>query len=82
MELRSVIVVVLSGLMAMACGANDCEEAVERIAECGGIDAKDVDVDSCDGRSECIADCVKDSTCADIASADPNNPYQLCVLSC
>lgn len=82
MKFRSVVVIALASCMTMACGANDCEEAVERLAECGGLDAKNVDVDSCDGRSECIANCVQESTCADITSGDPNSPYNLCINAC
>ena len=82
MKAISVIAVAVAAFMSAACGANDCEEAVERLSECGGLDPKNVDVDKCDGRSECIAQCIQDSTCADITSVDPASPYQLCVAGC
>ena len=77
-----VVAVAAFAFMGSACGANDCEQAVERFSECGGLDAKNVDVDSCDGVSECISKCINDSKCSDIASTDPNNPYNQCVAGC
>jgi hypothetical protein len=82
MKAMNLIAVALAAFMSSACGANDCEEAVERLSECGGLDAVDVDVDQCDGRSECIAQCINDNSCANIISADPLSPYNQCVAGC
>jgi hypothetical protein len=77
-----VVAVAAFAFMGSACGANNCEEAVERLSECGGLDATDVDVDQCDGRSECIASCINDNTCGNIISSDPASPYNQCVAGC
>ena len=82
MKAISVMALAVVAFMSAACGANDCEEAVERLSECQSLDPHNVDVDQCDGRSECIAQCIQDSSCADITSTDPASNYQLCIAGC
>jgi hypothetical protein len=82
MKAISMMALAVAAFLSAACGANDCEEAVERLSECTGITTKSVDVDQCDGHTQCIAKCTKDATCAEINSTDPASNYNQCIAGC
>jgi hypothetical protein len=75
----------MTALLTLACGSNDCDDALDKLAECNlGSDFGGVDFDnaSCDGRVQCIADCINNSSCAAIIAVEETSSYRICVAAC
>ncbi len=72
----------LAGLSLSACGNNACDEANDKIDECKTEGYMKLDTGDCSGLKECSAKCIKDASCADLSSDDPNNKYNICVKAC
>jgi hypothetical protein len=58
------------GLAVVGCGNNECEDAADKVDECG-IDQgaskpSDDDVSECNEKSECYAKCFNSASCDDI----------------
>ena len=83
---RALIKILTSGLLALACsGSDDCDDALDKLSECNlrtdfaGVDFDDSD---CDGRTQCIANCVKDASCAELNATEASSPYRACLAGC
>jgi hypothetical protein len=79
------MIVLMAGLLALSCGSNDCDDAIDKLSECNlGADYANVDFDndSCDGRTQCIADCINGSSCAEIVAAEATSTYRVCIAAC
>lgn len=63
-------VVMALGMAAVGCSNNECEDAMDKIDECGldlGSDKpSDDEIDECNAEAECGAKCFNDNSCADI----------------
>ena len=69
--------------MITGCGGDACDDAADKLEECGftGGDSGDEDAE-CTGVSECAAECVNDASCEDITSTDPTSSYFTCIADC
>lgn len=87
--MRSVLFVVMAlGLAVVGCGNNDCEDAVDKLEECGvtlpGGNPSDDDASECKASAECGAKCINDASCADIKAAlsGTANSVGTCFAAC
>lgn len=63
--MKRLLMVLMLGLASVAC-SNDCDEAVDKLEECGVTGLEAGDTDECDGQSECIAGCINDASCEEL----------------
>jgi hypothetical protein len=75
--------ILLAGMFALstvACGGNECEDAADKVEECGvklstAQQAEaDKSADECSGVSECAAKCINDASCEDIKNFNSDSP--------
>ena len=79
LRFASLPLVVWLGVAASGCG-DVCEDAVDHLEECGtGVSDADNDID-CTGAAECLADCINDASCEDMANQAPS--YSNCIAGC
>jgi len=70
--MKKMFLPVLVGLFSLACGNNECEDAKEKAADCGGLAAQqsamvsDDDAAECNSKHECWAKCVDAHSCAEL----------------
>jgi len=65
------------------CGSNACDDACDKIEECGGTCTGDVNGGECTGQAECVAGCIADASCQELTDIlNPQNPYLQCVGKC
>jgi hypothetical protein len=76
--MKRLLMVLVLGLASMAC-SNDCDEAVDKVEECG-LPVDDTDTDECDGKKECAAGCTNDASCDDIKNL--SEKYMACLAGC
>ena len=69
------------GLALGGCGNNECEDAADKIKECGGQTGSG-DTGDCSGASECVAKCINAASCAEIKGSDVNSNYYKCTTAC
>jgi len=69
---------------AVACGGNECDDAADKVEECGitGEGSSDGDDVECSGQVECAAKCINDASCDDLKSTDINSSYFKCIAAC
>jgi hypothetical protein len=79
--MKRLLMMVALGLACFACG-NDCDEAADKLEECGYEGDGEANTEECDGANECFAKCVNDHSCAEINSADISGPFFACVAAC
>lgn len=75
--------VLMLGLATVGCGNNECEDAVDKLEECG-VSGGGVDEDEaseCNADSECVAKCINSASCSEIKSVEAND-FTACVLDC
>jgi hypothetical protein len=83
--MKRILIALTSCLLALGCGSDDCDDALDKLSECGlgaefaGVDFDD---DECDGRIQCVAECINGLSCAEINAAGPETTYQSCVRAC
>jgi hypothetical protein len=77
--MKRLLMVLVLGLASVAC-SNDCDEAVDKLEECGASDVTGADADECDGASECVAGCINDASCDEIKNG--SDKFSACVLGC
>jgi hypothetical protein len=85
---RTIVSILLSMALAMgtltACGGDACEEAADKLEDCGfdnmGTGSGDGE---CSGEAECVANCIIDASCSEILDfLNPDTDYAQCVLGC
>jgi hypothetical protein len=71
-------------LSLAACGGDACEDAADKLEECGFTTDGNGNGESaeCTGAAECSANCFNDASCEDITSLDPNGPVAMCIAAC
>jgi len=78
--------ILLAGMLAfsaVACGGNECDDAVDKLEECGVTGGNSSgDTDECSGAGECVAKCINDAECSEIKGTDINSDYFKCVTAC
>jgi hypothetical protein len=79
--IRSLIVILLGSVLLGGCGSDPCEDAADKLAECGGVEGGSSDGE-CSGAAECVAECINNASCEEITSADLNSEYFNCVSKC
>lgn len=84
--LRAVLVL---GLVLVGCGNNECEDAADKIDECGVDlgDSKPSDDENseCNDKYECNAKCVNAASCADMKAfyeTGADNSFKSCIAAC
>ena len=90
-RMRTDLVVMMAlglGLATAGCGNNECEDAVDKIDECG-FDAgeskpDDDEANECNEKDECNAKCTNEGSCADIQAAvmGTQNSVHKCWAAC
>ena len=78
--MKRLLMVVVLGLACFGCG-NDCDDAVDKLEECGA-DVTSADTDDCSGQKECFAKCVNDASCDEIKGTKTDGNFGKCVLAC
>jgi hypothetical protein len=76
--MKRLLMVLVLGLACFGC-SNDCDDAVDKLDECG-LPTGDVDADECDGQSECTAGCINDASCDEIKNG--SEKFSNCILGC
>lgn len=95
MSIKAPIIFVAMSFAMLGIGCdNACDDAAEKLEECGVGDISAVDTDKCNDHDECAADCIKDADCGDIdalfgasddsssASDVTNSKLLLCMSKC
>lgn len=74
--MKRVLVAVMTlglGVATAGCGNNECEDAADKLDECGfdlgDSTPSDDDTQACNEKDECNAKCVNAGSCADIKAA-------------
>jgi hypothetical protein len=82
--IKQILFAGLLALSAVACGGDDCDDAADKLEECGwkGEGSGGGEEGECSGASECFAKCVNDAECSDINSLDVNNSFYKCTAAC
>jgi hypothetical protein len=84
--IKKILLAGLLALSAVACGGDDCEEAADKLEECGWKGGEGSgstgEEGECSGAGECFAKCVNDAECSDINSLDGNNSFYKCTTAC
>jgi hypothetical protein len=75
-------ILMLAGLALGGCGNNDCEDAVDKLKECGLTDTSASSSGDCSGAAECSAKCINDASCADLKGETESTTYSNCVTAC
>jgi hypothetical protein len=77
-------ILMLAGLALGGCGNNDCEDAADKVKECGAPSGSGSGDGECSGAAECVAKCVNNASCAEIKAEDLdlNSPYFKCLAAC
>ncbi len=94
--MRTLLCAVMAlGLAAFGCSSNECEDAQDKIDECG-LDLgdekpSDDEIDECNADAECGAKCFNENSCADIKATwtaitmlqtPPDNGFTKCLTAC
>lgn len=81
--------VLMLGLATVGCGNNECEDAADKMEECGvsGGEAEpsDDEISECNEDSECFAKCVNAASCSEIKASFNDgamNDLTACVTKC
>jgi len=82
--------VLILGLAAVGCGNNECEDAADKMEECGidGGDSEpsDDEISECKEDAECGAKCTNSASCSEIKAFFANpleaNDYGECLVKC
>src|SRR5262245_45365666 len=65
---------------------NGCEQTCANVQECFGIDCEQAGIDCSMPQAQCVGECTKDATCAELADIAQGNPLpaemQACVDAC
>ena len=87
--MRTILAVVMAlGLGVVGCGNNECEDAADKIDECGinRGDSKpdDDETNECNEKLECNSKCTNEASCADIKAAlmSTDNGVSKCWAAC
>jgi hypothetical protein len=65
--IKKILLATLLAFSAVACGGNDCDDAVDKLDECGATEGLEVDGDAeCSGAAECTSKCINDATCDEL----------------
>jgi hypothetical protein len=83
--MKRTLIVLMTGFLVLGCGSDDCDDAIDKLSECNlGADYANVNFDDedCDGRTQCIADCINGSSCAEITAAEATSTYRTCIAAC
>ncbi|HEY6077881.1 MAG TPA: hypothetical protein VIW29_03720 [Polyangiaceae bacterium] len=87
--MRTILAVVMAlGLGVVGCGNNECEDAADRLDECGfdlGESTPDDDeTNECNKKDECSSKCVNAGSCADIKGwkDGEENSFSTCMAAC
>jgi hypothetical protein len=70
------------GLALGGCGNNECEDAADKVKDCGINVEGSKDSGDCSGVAECASKCINAASCEDLKSTDLNNSYLKCTLAC
>ena len=79
--MKRILVAAVLGLMAMACG-DECDDAVDKLEECGFTGGDSDSDEECEGAAECVAKCINDAECSDITMPTADSAYTQCVNAC
>jgi hypothetical protein len=81
--IKQILFAGLLALSAVACGGDECDDAVDKLEECGWKGEGGVNEDAeCSGAGECFAKCVNDAECSEINSLDINSNFYKCTAAC
>jgi len=79
--IKKILLAGLLALSAVACGGNDCDDAADKLEECGATGGAEADGDGeCSGVAECAAKCVNDASCDEIKNSSED--YSSCMTAC
>jgi hypothetical protein len=71
------------GLALGGCGNNDCEDAADKVKECGITNTSGSgDTSDCSGKAECNSKCINDASCDEMKTLDLNGKFLKCVAAC
>lgn len=70
------------GLALGGCGNNECEDAADKIKECGITTQGSGDSGDCSGTAECAAKCINNASCEELKGNDLNSNYFKCAAAC
>ena len=70
------------GLVLGGCGNNECEDAADKLKDCGVTVEGSKDSGDCSGASECVSKCINAASCEELKSNDLNSKYLKCTLAC
>ncbi len=70
------------GLALGGCGNDECEDAADKIKECGGEVEGAKDSGDCSGAAECVSKCINAASCDELKNFDLNSNYAKCTLAC
>ena len=77
---------ILAGLALGGCSNNDCEDAADKLKECGLTTQGSSSSGDCSGASECAAKCINNASCEQLKGADltsgTSSPYIECLAKC
>jgi len=76
----TLMVALLLLAIAVGCGKSKCEEACDKLKECGVTLSMKCEGECATSADECAADCVNKFSCDQIKNADPE--YTKCVFGC
>lgn len=81
--IKKILFAGLLALSAVACGGDACDDAVDKLEECGITGEGSTSGDEeCSGAGECFAECINDAECSEIKSPTADSAYSKCVLAC
>ena len=79
--MKRLLMALVLGLACFGC-SNECDDAADKLEECGAGDAAEVDTSSCDGKDECAAKCINASDCAELKAPAFDGPFIACLAKC
>jgi hypothetical protein len=64
--IKKILFAALLAFSAVACGGDDCDDAVDKLEECGSTELERNEDAECSGAAECTAKCINDASCDEI----------------
>ena len=81
--MKSIFLAFALGLSVVGCGNNDCDDAVDKLKQCGfDTSSGGVDTGDCSGKSECAAKCINAASCSEITGQTTTGSYFTCLSKC